>query len=817
MCTAVCQRWIKHATIINNCYPTNPEENSPKSSELSRLVWYAKSRPAKLTKCGVFLEKRISGDVAKKKKQDLGISLEIIKTLIRECNEGLNMFSKNVVKIIIATLNTEDIDLVGRAASTFIIFCAHHDGSTLGVDNEFTQNYEELIRLFSKYAERKGDDEDIEMRYRSIGLHALQAVTTSSANYSQTQLESIVPAILYNLTDPSIGLEALQKRDSLDHESMPNQRLSITIEAVTAEANARLAYHCLKQLFNPSKLIHVEWSVQPIFVFLDKNKMWWPESFGITLVLSILSMLPPQDRYTLVSVIKGQLEYTPEFTPQKATLVEMLSSILTSPLTLAGLPILEVLDCLLRLVLKLRKADNFIDEKGSLKEEINQENMEKVDNGTENKLEKITLQELYRSIGGLATHIYYNNQITDIIHHIVKCLCLEQALPSSGIDNPITENTPTPEERKTLLKCLSLVVQKNQLESLPIEVPVEVFQDSLQLCLDTDVRVRRAYTSVLVMFLNSEISKNLRDSAQDCLKHLSKDTIQFLNMIHVSLYHYALLDNAEASDYIALLDILKALLVRFRGEQLVRAVPFLFKLQSDAAELHVDGVRQRALASGILRYFQDVATMFDLPDLQTYLGKIQDERLSKNQWSLDINPPTPTIDESDLAPVDLWLDRSAIVAHLVNLKDLGEIVGSNLSEKLMTEWTPEGGFENIKREVYRIRAADMADAHRFTSIMAMENGSGELQKTDKKVTDFQNALDGQMNDYSSERTSVTSDMESVTIQLSAGLGGTKRKIKEKLSKKRQEVTAFLNTIDPSSSRKIIDPPYLRSMRHQSRT
>ncbi|CAG8481055.1 2565_t:CDS:10 [Paraglomus brasilianum] len=811
MCTAVCQRWIKHATIINNCYPTNPEEKSPKSSELSRLVWYAKSRPAKLTKCGVYLEKRISGDVAKRRKQDLGISLEIIKTLIRECNEGLNMFSKNVIKIIIATLNTEDIDLAGHAASAFIIFCAHHDGSTLGVDNEFTQNYEELIKQFAMYAARQSNDKDIEMRYRSIGLHALQAVTTSSASYSKTQLESIVPAILYNLTDSSIGLEALQKHDSLDEEAVPNQRLSITIEAISAEANARLAYHCLKQLFNPSKLTHVEWSVQPVFVFLDKNEMWWPKSFGITLVLCILSMLPPQDRYTLVSVIKGQLEYTPEFTPQKATLVQMLSSILTSPLTLAGLPILEVLDCLLHLVLKLRKVENFMDEKASLKEEIKQENMgnmEEVENEREDQLEKITLQELYKSIGGLATHIYYNNQITDIIHHIVKYLRLEQStLPSSDIDNSITEGTPTPEQRKTLLRCLSLVVQKNQLESPPVEVPVEVFQDSLQLCLDTDVRVRRAYASVLVTFLNGEISKNLRDSAQECLKHLSKDTIQFLNMIHVSLYQYALMDNAEASDYIALLDILKALLVRFRGEQLVRAVPFLFKLQADATELKVDDVRQRALASGILRYFQEVAIMFDLPDLQTYLEKIQDERLSKNQWSLDINPrtlTTPTIDESALTPVDLWLDRSAIVSQLVNLKDLNEIVGSNLSEKLMTEWTPEGGFENIKREVFRIQ---VADPQKLTSIMVMDNGSGELQKIDKKVTDFQYALDiGQTNDSSEHGTSVTSDMESVTtVQLSSGLGGTKRKIKEKL---RNEVAAFLNTIDRASTRqKIIDPPY----------
>ena len=85
----------------------------------------------------------------------------------------------------------------------------------------------------------------------------------------------------------------------------------------------------------------------------------------------------------------------------------MLSSILTSPLTLAGLPILEVLDCLLHLVLKLRKVDDLIDEKASLKEEIKQENMdsmEQVNNGREDQLEKITLRELYKSIGKQCCH-----------------------------------------------------------------------------------------------------------------------------------------------------------------------------------------------------------------------------------------------------------------------------------------------------------------------------------------------------------------------------------------------------------------------------
>lgn len=54
----------------------------------------------------------------------------------------------------------------------------------------------------------------VQIRYRSIGLHALQGVITSNAlnaTDAKTQLRYIVPAILYNLTGDKMGLEALQK------------------------------------------------------------------------------------------------------------------------------------------------------------------------------------------------------------------------------------------------------------------------------------------------------------------------------------------------------------------------------------------------------------------------------------------------------------------------------------------------------------------------------------------------------------------------------------------------------------------------------
>ena len=52
------------------------------------------------------------------------------------------------------------------------------------------------------------------IRYRSIGLHVLQGIIISNAlnaTDAETQLQYIVPAILQNLTDDKVGLEAWQK------------------------------------------------------------------------------------------------------------------------------------------------------------------------------------------------------------------------------------------------------------------------------------------------------------------------------------------------------------------------------------------------------------------------------------------------------------------------------------------------------------------------------------------------------------------------------------------------------------------------------
>src|SRR6266542_2906069 len=97
-------------------------------------------------------------------------------------------------------------------------------------------------------------------------------------------------------------------------------------------------------------------------------------------------------------------------------------------------------------------------------------------------------------IGSLATHVYYADQIGDIVELIVQNLKLQASSESQqSNDNSTTDGIPLAVLRKTLLKCLSVVVQTNKEAEKKLsgksrgEVPVEVFHKSIDLCADEDL------------------------------------------------------------------------------------------------------------------------------------------------------------------------------------------------------------------------------------------------------------------------------------------------------------------------------------------
>ncbi|CAG8505906.1 1212_t:CDS:2 [Racocetra fulgida] len=371
------------------------------------------------------------------------------------------------------------------------------------------------------------------------------------------------------------------------------------------------------------------------------------------------------------------------------------------------------------------------------------------------------------------------------------------------------EGCPLPELRKTLLKCLDIVVRTNKengirhSEITRCEVPVEVFHSSIDLCMDEDLGVRVAYAQVLARFLdNGNMPRELKEA----------DSTQ-----------YAMLKISHPADHVALLSLLRALLVRFRADQIIRGIPVVFKLQSEAKDENLEGfAQQRALASVILLYFRDIASVLDIPKLHEYIDGVQAERMDKRQWSTYINAISSenninntnmlksfeeeTLDENNCAlqPVDVWLDRQTIVSMLCQHKELMDIGGKDLEVRLMTEWKPEEGFESVKQEGYRIRSSRILESDKpritITSFMSLEDSSGDLPKASIKVENLKDALVN--TELSEHDTSVASDIESSNNTFMG-----ERKKKNKSDNKKSDINAFLHSLGTKNASRYVVSDY----------
>lgn len=639
-------RYIKHASLINNCYPSRPDEKGPKSSELSYLVFYATSKPAKLTKVGNFIERRVARDHRKKRLSDVHCSLEIIKSLLQSSKAHLNIFSKNVVSILDTLLvDLSDLDVVRHCQNVFTVFCSAHDGSTLGVDSDFRTLYDRVVARFASIAILKGENSN---RFKMIGLRALEGVVSSKALYAcdhKAQLNLVLPAILDCLIDSKNGVQiALNSTPESPADQSIRRSVSIHVavhpdnvvsdDDVTAEA-----VRCLRALFKAPNGSNVKLALGPTFTYLDEHSRWWPSTFGVGIIKAIVISIMPQYRYMVVNELTTRIDGVDSTTPdltlrlqKKATLIAALEAILVSPISLIGMPVLEVLQSLLVTLTKSLSASSSLTKEGEASQLLS--------------LEAVIQDGLIKSVGGLATHIYYSNQVPHIISHIIGKLSFKLG----AIPKPATiEDVPTVEYRETLLKCLQAVIKtskdngRQEASFHAAEISSDLLTPCLGLLLDENVEIRTSFAQVLVTFLVAE-DESLHASAGSLIMTSpipsTSGDLYFRAAAHQTLHAYASSSSLTPKDLVAIYGMLKALFAHFQDDEFIRVVPMLFSLQDACLQApseaeNQDGFavpRKRAVAAAIVAYFQMAVDTYGMTEPREYLENIKTSREHESQW-----------------------------------------------------------------------------------------------------------------------------------------------------------------------------------------
>ena len=604
------------------------------------------------------------------------------------------------------------------------------------------------------------------IRWRSAGLRAVKSATSSDALNANggRQLSIAIPTILHNIYSESEDyLVLLQEKAYITEKSEKEtiglrRKMSVSTvktadgspdtnpavvsgtiadaDRVAEEEVSLLALQSLQQIFTVNNRSQMRMATMEILRFtsskITQKRLGAAEMlkgirhWATSLMEMVTRWAPVQDRFVILVTVMESLVRSPVVEgnlEQQLVLVALVRSLLRSSINMIGLSVMDVLLGLVQHILLLLQLggtgsnvlphhqqvdaiDLFKDSKEYLPQTMN---AAEPDVSLEGSSPSVIRQELLiglRScIGDLASHIYYSDQISDMIAAILLRL---KPSPLSGIkstaaaiEHPaaaaqaISDSVNLQEDSRTddffsfetarvtalhaIRDILTVANMKGSVTGAGAigrnRVGVQVWEGTQWLLRDEDRRVRRAYVETLLTWLRVELSKgDLRivndhrsmsgingkasgdaertasltkravSNASQRSKQPAKST--FLQLLHLAIYDNALESSGSDSE-ILLLHLLLTNLVERLGVHAVKAgLPMILRLQED---INVDKLVQTPLAkinvgSLVHGYFWILSDNFDLDTtLVGYEIHSEISRRKKHElWNEGIRiPPLP--------------------------------------------------------------------------------------------------------------------------------------------------------------------------------
>ncbi|KAF5865356.1 plasma membrane localization protein [Aspergillus alliaceus] len=677
----------KHQVLVLKCYPQyqkGVQVVKPNSSELSYLLYYVSTRRSKLTKVGAFLEKRAARDVWRRKIGNIQVTLQILSALIEKVPRDLPIYARSVMTVLETVIRSQEISMVEDSIETFETFCRYQDMAALSAEQDFATQYREVVRTYAGFADADPSTQPkiapsppFTVRWKMAGLRAIKGVVSSEAGLAADGGDSIrviLPVILENLYSPednlvrSLELKLLEtEKDEaeLGHRRRVSTATVETVDAVEgdaemaaqntadvdrqAELNMRLlALRCLEQIVvNGSSRGQIRVTTKVVLDFilrksrsgsglaLDSKDSWAP-----SLVELIAKWCPVQVRFIILVAAMELLHDIPpteESLDESFAIIYLIDRLLKSPVNMIGLSIIDVLLGLLRHMSLLVSPSRAGKSTPGASDEKQNQPSSVLDVSTK-RAEVLSL--LQHCIGNLATHIYYGEQVVDMVRTILTrfkpSTANEQALTSSptqsdalGGANPTTSSgdggliaMSLPSAKITALRAIKniLLVANAKRPGATVsaetrhQVGLYVWEGTQWLLSEPDRDVRYAYVDAFLTWLNLETTtddlkvkeRTGRPASQPGKNDLSDFTEKpgkrttglsgnqrerviiiaqsnFLRLLHMTIYDLAL-DRPTSASEVMLLHLLLVSLIKHLGVNAVRfGLPMVLKLQDSMA------------------------------------------------------------------------------------------------------------------------------------------------------------------------------------------------------------------------------------------
>ena len=597
---------------------------------------------------------------------------------------------------------------------------------------------------------------NLAVRHRSAGMQAIKSLVTadSFAADNGRQLRTIMPAILENIYSESAGhLDRLRNRENAKQDREKEQVLNAKRSTAgtrtedstedepanefetTEDADERAdedvgiqALQTLRQIFSTDVPGQLRTATQCTALFMkDRNSAdhapksgkspsttglehWAKDMFEFLCRLTSV-----QNRFVVLVTLTDALTKSPiveEDLSNQFLLVRLIGSLLRSDIAFIGLSVNDVLIGFINHILLLLQlggpgsgvrphrqqtiANDLLDVPKELSRDQSPASgsspeTEKV--GLVSELRIQLLDELSVAIGDLATHVYYADQISEMVAALLLRLkpplnvvptTADAIEDPSGTVGAIADSGRLREDSRTddyfsfdtarvlALNAIRHIIETAnnqrkdaQASSSRNQIGVAIWDGTQWLLRDPRGKVRRAYVDALLTWVVFELDQSSLRVAQDqhnkrsakpdshpndgtaiakrALSNASKRSLPnlrtqstFLQLLHLAIYENAL-HYAESEADILLLHLLLVSMVQKLGVNSVRhGLPMIFRLQEDIPTIESITAKD-AIGSLVHGYFWALSEVFDF-DNSTVGRDISNEISRRSQFGIWLSP-----------------------------------------------------------------------------------------------------------------------------------------------------------------------------------
>ena len=657
---------------------------------------------------------------------------------------------------------------------TFETLCTHQDYASLTSEKGLLPQFGILLRSYASYAAKpssvainSSSSLPLRIRYRKAGLQAIRGAVPSISIWASTEklVNLIVPIVLENVDseDPQYIVtlqERIASRDEMEKDFIYKRKQSMstvwTEDIVEADPQAAsgtienadklaeeevgfMALQALRLLYTAVNRSQLRWVTSAMLeYFLNRSEVNELKS-DLDSTLAVHSSWPMhiaelscdwarvQDRFTILITSVDSLSVTGHNLKKQLVLASIIESLLCSSINFIGLSVLDVLTGLLQgILLHIRRIEN--EKHDNLQPQSLSSSRITSPSDTDTNLashkangsrEDVTtvlrakvVVQLRKCIAGLATHVYYSDQISDMISTILGRLkpsptplslggSLAAQDPMSteethakgadGQEKPPEKHFPPGLGRLTALLAVKEIITVANSRILDgtygavsrSKVAISVWEGTEWLLHDPNAKVRRMYVDSLLSWLQLEVGKEaMRLPVEDNygVKHnkgifeeakasgLSRRALlsimhqdgtpkrqrrRFLRSLHLAIYEIAL-QQAESESNIPLLHLLLVRMLENLGVNAVRdGLPMMMRLQEDMQIVTPPRLKIR-LGSLVYSYLQTICVVFDIE--HNFIGREIlteiERRKDKGVWMKRICVPPQSLEQ--IQSLDSW-------------------------------------------------------------------------------------------------------------------------------------------------------------------